>query len=239
MQSNKAREAVGQAENRRAGGEVGKGLHQPAHQFHQFEATAQCRNRGRKPGKGIAAKIGHQPDPRQDACALRVEKRAHAALRQIGFQGETIELSNRGGAGFAAWLGWLEREVAAQRERAARGETARPSVQPEGASAHAAHQRPPRRPYRERHQPHRRQHDGRLHGAPQRRVEAEVIATYLERLGDAKELSADGSTAPCAPEGRRAPCAQDAFLGLARRLVPEDVTAPKKKAPGRSARRPR
>jgi hydrogenase nickel incorporation protein HypB len=71
-------------------------------------------------------------------------ERAHAALRQIGFQGETIELSNRGGEGFTAWLAWLEREVAAQRERAARGETAKPSIQPEGASAHAAGHRPQR-----------------------------------------------------------------------------------------------
>jgi polyphosphate kinase len=75
--------------------------------------------------------------------------------------------------------------------------------------------------------------------ALRRRVEAEVIATYMERLGDAKELRADGSTVACAPNGRLAPCAQDAFLGLARRLVPEDVSEPKKKAPGRSARRPR
>jgi hydrogenase nickel incorporation protein HypB len=71
-------------------------------------------------------------------------ERAHAALRQIGFQGETIELSNRGGDGFAAWLAWLEREVAAQRERAARGETAKPSIQPDGTSAHAAGHRPQR-----------------------------------------------------------------------------------------------
>ena len=71
-------------------------------------------------------------------------ERAHAALRQIGFQGETIELSNRGGEGFTAWLAWLEREVAVQRERAARGETAKPSIQPEGASAHAAGHRPSR-----------------------------------------------------------------------------------------------
>jgi len=68
-------------------------------------------------------------------------ERAHAALRQIGFGGETIELSNRGGAGFEAWLAWLEREVEAQRARTARGETARPSIQPEGASAHATGQR--------------------------------------------------------------------------------------------------
>jgi hydrogenase nickel incorporation protein HypB len=71
-------------------------------------------------------------------------ERAHAALRQIGFQGETIELSNRGGEGFTAWLAWLEREVAAQRARTARGETAKPSIQPEGASAHAAGHRPAR-----------------------------------------------------------------------------------------------
>jgi hydrogenase nickel incorporation protein HypB len=71
-------------------------------------------------------------------------ERARAALRQIGFQGETIELSKRGGEGFAAWLAWLEREVAAQRDRAARGETAKPSIQPEGASAHAAGHRPSR-----------------------------------------------------------------------------------------------
>jgi len=77
------------------------------------------------------------------------------------------------------------------------------------------------------------------HKALRRRVEAEVIATYLERLGDAKELRADGRTEAADPKGRLGPCAQDAFLSLARRLVPEDVSAPKKKAPGRSARRPR
>jgi hydrogenase nickel incorporation protein HypB len=71
-------------------------------------------------------------------------ERARGALRQIGFDGETIELTSRGGAGFEAWLAWLDREVAAQRERAARGESARPIVQPEGASAHAAGSRPQR-----------------------------------------------------------------------------------------------
>jgi len=53
-------------------------------------------------------------------------ERARGALRQIGFDGETIELTSRGGAGFEAWLAWLDREVTAQRERAARGESARP-----------------------------------------------------------------------------------------------------------------
>jgi polyphosphate kinase len=75
--------------------------------------------------------------------------------------------------------------------------------------------------------------------ALRRRIETEVIGTYMERLGDAKELRGDGSTVPCTPNGRLAPCAQDAFLNLARRLVPEDLSAPKKKAPGRSVRRPR
>jgi len=70
-------------------------------------------------------------------------ERAHAALRQIGFGGETLELTSRGGEGFAAWLAWLEREVSAQRERTARGATARPDIQPEGAHAHATG-RPPR-----------------------------------------------------------------------------------------------
>ncbi len=70
--------------------------------------------------------------------------RAHEALRQIGYGGATIELTNRGGDGFAAWLAWLDREVAAQRARAARGEKARPSIQPDGAHAHAAGQPPPR-----------------------------------------------------------------------------------------------
>jgi hydrogenase nickel incorporation protein HypB len=65
-------------------------------------------------------------------------ERARGALRQVGFGGETIEISNRGGAGLAAWLDWLSRELAAQRQRAARGESARPAVQAEGAVAHAA-----------------------------------------------------------------------------------------------------
>lgn len=71
-------------------------------------------------------------------------ERARAALRQVGFAGETIELTSRGGAGFEAWLAWLEREVAAQRERAARGESARPQVQPDGAVAHSAVPQPQR-----------------------------------------------------------------------------------------------
>jgi polyphosphate kinase len=75
--------------------------------------------------------------------------------------------------------------------------------------------------------------------ALRRRIETEVIATYLERSGDAKTLQPDGTYVSSQPDGRRSPCAQDAFLNLALRLQPEPVSAPKKKAPGRSARRPR
>jgi hydrogenase nickel incorporation protein HypB len=71
-------------------------------------------------------------------------ERARDSLRQIGYAGETIELTSRGGAGFEAWIAWLEREVAAQRERVKKGATLRPAVQPEGAQAHAAGAPPPR-----------------------------------------------------------------------------------------------
>jgi polyphosphate kinase len=73
--------------------------------------------------------------------------------------------------------------------------------------------------------------------ALRRRVETEIIATYEAQAGDAKALQPDGSYAACRPEGRLAACAQDAFLSLARRLAPETVSAPAKKARGRSVRR--
>ena len=36
---------------------------------------------------------------------------------QVGFGGTIMEVSKRGGAGFAAWLDWLRSEVAATRAR--------------------------------------------------------------------------------------------------------------------------
>jgi polyphosphate kinase len=75
--------------------------------------------------------------------------------------------------------------------------------------------------------------------ALRRRIESEIIATYQDRSGDAKELQSDGSYVSCQPTGRLPACAQDAFLGLARRLAPEPVSGSKKKARGRSVRRPR
>ena len=71
-------------------------------------------------------------------------ERARDSLRQIGYAGETIELSSRGGPGFEAWLAWLDREVEAQRDRARRGETLRPAIQPEGAEAHSRERGPAR-----------------------------------------------------------------------------------------------
>jgi hydrogenase nickel incorporation protein HypB len=65
-------------------------------------------------------------------------QRARQSLERIGFDGEAIELTSRGGSGFEAWLAWIERELAEQRARVARGEILRPSIQPEGASVHAA-----------------------------------------------------------------------------------------------------
>jgi hydrogenase nickel incorporation protein HypB len=46
-------------------------------------------------------------------------ERARQSLRQVGFAGSIIELSKRGGDGFAAWLAWLRGEVASRRAVAA------------------------------------------------------------------------------------------------------------------------
>jgi hydrogenase nickel incorporation protein HypB len=42
-------------------------------------------------------------------------ERARGSLRQVGYAGEILELSKRGGPGFEAWLAWLRAEVAALR----------------------------------------------------------------------------------------------------------------------------
>jgi hydrogenase nickel incorporation protein HypB len=46
-------------------------------------------------------------------------ERARAALRQVGFAGQVMEISKRGGSGFEAWLAWLRDEVASRRAVAA------------------------------------------------------------------------------------------------------------------------
>ncbi|MEY3548921.1 MAG: Polyphosphate kinase [Verrucomicrobiota bacterium] len=51
--------------------------------------------------------------------------------------------------------------------------------------------------------------------AARRRVEDEILATYRERQGDAKELGPDGRYVACEENGRLSPGAQDTFLQLA------------------------
>jgi hydrogenase nickel incorporation protein HypB len=63
--------------------------------------------------------------------------RAEEALRRLASAAPVLPLSARTGEGLAGWLEWLRAEVAAQRRRAAAGETLRPAVQPEGAALHA------------------------------------------------------------------------------------------------------
>ncbi len=63
--------------------------------------------------------------------------RVQASLRQIGVRAPLLSLSARKGAGLEAWLRWLHEELTAQRQRVARGETARPAIQPEGTRLHA------------------------------------------------------------------------------------------------------
>jgi hydrogenase nickel incorporation protein HypB len=46
-------------------------------------------------------------------------ERARASLREVGFAGQVIELSKRGGAGLESWLAWLRDEVSARRAAAA------------------------------------------------------------------------------------------------------------------------
>jgi len=65
-------------------------------------------------------------------------KRAETLLRQIASRAPLLQLSARKGQGLDAWLKWLDDEVAAQRQRVARGETLRPAIQPDGLKLHAA-----------------------------------------------------------------------------------------------------
>jgi hydrogenase nickel incorporation protein HypB len=63
-------------------------------------------------------------------------ERATRAFRDLANPAPVLTISAKTGAGLEAWLAWLRWEVAAQKARAAAGETARPKVQPEGAALH-------------------------------------------------------------------------------------------------------
>jgi hydrogenase nickel incorporation protein HypB len=60
-------------------------------------------------------------------------ERAQANLRALANPAPVIRLSARTGAGMRDWLTWLQREVAAQRERVSRRVSLRPTVPPDGA----------------------------------------------------------------------------------------------------------
>ena len=64
-------------------------------------------------------------------------QRAERYLRELANEAPVLHTSVRSGAGVEQWLAWLGTELTAQRQRLAQGETARPAVQPEGATLHA------------------------------------------------------------------------------------------------------
>jgi len=62
--------------------------------------------------------------------------RATRAFRALAQEGPVLSLSAKTGEGLGDWLAWLRSEVAAQKTRAAAGETVRPKVQPDGVARH-------------------------------------------------------------------------------------------------------
>ncbi len=56
---------------------------------------------------------------------------AERHLRALACEAPVLQLSASKGPGMEEWLGWLRGEAAAQRERATRGESLRPSVAPD------------------------------------------------------------------------------------------------------------
>lgn len=58
-------------------------------------------------------------------------------IRELANDASVQQISARSGNGMAEWLTWLRHEVDAQRTRCARGDSVRPTIQPEGAALHA------------------------------------------------------------------------------------------------------
>lgn len=65
-------------------------------------------------------------------------ERAEQHVRALASEAPVISLSARKGLGMDRWIDWLRSEVAAHRERVARGETRRPAIQPDGDRLHQA-----------------------------------------------------------------------------------------------------
>jgi polyphosphate kinase len=68
------------------------------------------------------------------------------------------------------------------------------------------------------------------------RIEKEVLKVYSDKLGDVKQLQADGQYLPCSPNGRSDTQVQATFLDLAKKHLADDVNAAKK-TPSKSVRR--
>ena len=65
--------------------------------------------------------------------------RAEGFLRQLASTAPFLSLSSRQGAGgIGPWLDWVLAELSAQQARVARGQTLRPSIQPDGLHLHDA-----------------------------------------------------------------------------------------------------
>jgi hydrogenase nickel incorporation protein HypB len=62
--------------------------------------------------------------------------RAEGCLRALASEAPWVSVSTRGQGDIGPWLAWLRAEIAAQRERRARGDTRRPRVQPDGQQLH-------------------------------------------------------------------------------------------------------
>ncbi len=63
--------------------------------------------------------------------------RAERHLRNLATAAPVMTLSAKNDDGIEAWLNWLTSEFDAVRDRAARGETVRPAIQPDGQHLHA------------------------------------------------------------------------------------------------------
>ncbi len=81
--------------------------------------------------------------------------KAERHLRELASEAPVYTLSARSGEGMQAWLAWLRAEHVAAKSRAAKGETLRPAIQPDGQLLHAhAHSHAPHG-----HDGHRHSHD--------------------------------------------------------------------------------
>ncbi len=65
-------------------------------------------------------------------------ERAEHHLRHLATEAPFPRTTTRDRAGIEPWLAWLRSEAETQTERRARGETARPTIQPDGAHLHEA-----------------------------------------------------------------------------------------------------